>query len=130
MNDKVKKETKTPTRDDLRAQLLGKAHKPESRIITLWDTEIELRQASLKDIVNANASESAEVNAVNMVVRYAYVPGTNERIFEDADRDVILGWPFGKDMQRLQEVVAELSGITEEKLEEIKEELQDNPLKG
>ena len=119
-----------PTRDELRTLLLGSKHESESKLITLWGIEIELRQASLKDVLKASDTDDAETNAVNMVIRYAYVPGTNERIFEPADKDVILSWPFGEDMQKLQKIVGELTGITEEDLEAAKAEMKDNPLKG
>jgi len=118
------------TRDEIRSQLLGTSHKPKCKLITIWGIEIELRQASLRDILKASGSDDVEVNAVNMVVRYAYMPGTNTRIFEDTDRNVILGWPFGEDMQKLQAAVAELTGISEATIEKAKEELKDNPLKG
>jgi hypothetical protein len=118
--------TKSLSRKEIRAKLLGDKHSPKSKLISLWGIDIELRQASLKDILQAQQTDDDVANAVRMIIRYAYVPGTDERVFEEADRDTILGWPFGQELVDLQMAIAELTGVDISKAEE---ELKENPLK-
>ncbi len=105
-------ETPTPlTRDDLRAKLLGNAPKPETRQITLFGTEIELRQPTLAAILASQDISDAKERMADMIIQYAFVPGTLEPIFESTDKAVILNWPFGEDILHLQTVIGELTGI-------------------
>jgi len=113
-------------RKAIRAALLGKRHEPKSKIINIWGIDLELRQASLSTMLDAQVSEDTKVNAVNMIIRYSYVPGTDELVFEDTDRDEILSWPFGEELQLLQDTVMELTGVD---IDGAEEELKENPLK-
>lgn len=95
-------------RRSIRDQILST--KAETRILSLFGTEVELRQPDLREIMNYNSQEDRSAAAADMVIRYLYVPGTNVRIFEDSDVDAVLNLPFGPDMQRLQKAVNELTG--------------------
>ncbi len=99
------------TRDDLRNALLGSAPKPESQVIMLFGVEVELRQPNLASIMKARAEGDDTTRAIDMIIEYAYVPGTDEHVFETADRDTIKTWPFGKDLANLNAVIAELTGV-------------------
>ncbi len=59
-----------------------------------------------------------------MLVRYCYVPGTDERVFDPADVDAILAFPFGPDFVKIQEAITELTGLD---MTEAEEELKKNP---
>ena len=129
MNAKVEpvpKETKTvpPTRDELRAILIGNKVKPEFELITIFGVEVEFRQPSFGDLMKVREIGDEGTRAVEMIIQYAYVPGTNDRVFEDSDRDIILGWPFGKDLVKVNSVIAKLTGID---IEAIEEELESDP---
>lgn len=119
--------TNSPTRKDIRNALLGKGPKPDTRVIELFGFEIELRQPSLGDIMRARETEDPAARAADMIIKYAYVPGTNERVFDDADRDQILKWPFGKDLARLNTAIVELTGVD---IEEAEKDLKTDPLGG
>ncbi len=106
------------TRDDLRGRLLGTKAKPKSEIVTLFGEEIELRQPSFGSMLDAREIADTKTRTIEMIVQYAYVPGTDEHIFEDTDRDMILGWPFGEEVLEIQNAIARLSGIDIEALEE------------
>ncbi len=109
---------KVLTRDDLRGRLLGTKTKPKSEIVTLFGEKIELRQPSFGSMLDAREIADTKTRTIEMIVQYAYVPGTDEQVFEDTDRDTILGWPFGEDILEVQNVIARLSGIDIEALEE------------
>ncbi len=106
------------TRDDLRGRLLGTKAKPKIEMVTLFGEDVELRQPSFGSMLDAREIADTKTRTIEMIVQYAFVPGTDERIFEDTDRDVILGWPFGEDVLEIQNAIARLSGIDIEALEE------------
>jgi hypothetical protein len=130
MNEVVKNVASTPlTRKELRAALIGKRHAVESDTMTLFGVEIELRQPTLKAILNAREEDDVEKRTTDVFIRYAYVPGTDERIFEDTDRAAILEWPFNNDLIVIQEKIAKLTGV-DLGADEAEEELKSDPLEG
>ena len=115
------------TRDELRKALLGTAPKPESKVITMFGVELELRQPNLGAIMKAREETDQATRAIDMIIEYAFVPGTDEHVFEMTDRDVIKNWPFGKDLTKLNAAIAELTGVD---VEAAVEGLRDDPLEG
>ncbi len=116
-----------PTREQLRAGLVGSTPKGKSKLIQLYGFEIELRQPSLKAILKTRDAKDDTERAVDMIIEYAYVPGSDEKIFEDTDRDHILRWPFGEDLAKLNEAIADLTGVD---IKQAMEELENDPLEG
>jgi hypothetical protein len=114
------------TREELRDRLLGHAPKPVVKTMSLFGCEIDLRQPTLRSILAAQEIDSAEERAANMMITFAFVPGTSEKIFEEADKEMILNWPFGEDLQAVQTAIAELTGVN---IGEAEEELKTDPLK-
>ncbi len=102
---------KALTRDQLRAQLLGANQRSASKLITIYGVEIELRQPTLKAIMEARDEDNNAARAAGMIIEYAFVPGTDEHIFEDTDRDIILNWPYGEDLTALNIAIADLTGV-------------------
>ena len=113
------------TRDQVRAQLIGKKHKPKSTLITLFGVEVELRQPTLAAILNAREEESEQKRTTDVFLNYAFVPGTDEKVFEEGDRDTILNWPFTEELVEVQIAIARLTGID---LGVAEEELKADPL--
>ena len=113
------------TRDELRTALLGNAPKPDSVLITMFGVELELRQPNLGAILKARAEGDDATRAIDMIIQYAYVPGTNDQVFEDTDRAAMLNWPFGKDITELNNAIAKLTGID---IDVAVEELSNDPL--
>ena len=113
------------TRDDLRAKLLGQAPKPQIKTMSLFGQEIELRQPTLGAILDAQGIDDDKIRTVTLIIEYAYVPGTDERIFEEADTNVILSWPFGEELVEIQVAIAGLTGVD---ISAAEEKLKDNPL--
>lgn len=87
--------------------------KPKSKIVDAFGIKMEIRQPSLKVILESQnvSAEERNTTIALMLVKYAFVPGTTERIFDDVDVDSILGLPFGEDMQAIQDAMNELVGI-------------------
>jgi len=119
------REKKKLTRDQLRSGLLGNNIKAKSKVITVFGFEMELKQPTFGDIMDARQIEDTKVQAAHLIINYAYIPGTNERIFEEGDMDAILGWPFSADLMLLQQTIGDLSSLNVEVAIEV---MQDTPL--
>lgn len=115
----------TLTRDQIRAALLGKTPLAKSKLINVFGIDLELRQPSLGSIMDTRENDDAKARAADMIVKYAYVPGTDELVFEATDRDLILRWPFGEDLLALQTAITELTGLD---IDAAVEDLRENPL--
>jgi len=101
----------TSKRNELRAKLLGNAPKPKTELITLFGAEVELRQPTLATIMEMSDEADNKQRSVDMFLKYAYVPGTDELVFEKADSAVILNWPFGDELLAMQQAVGRLTGL-------------------
>ena len=100
-----------PTRDELRAELIGKRHAPTSEVLTLFGQEVELRQPTLQAILEMRDDVDEKSRTVQMLLEYTYVPGTDELLFEKGDTSSILAWPFGTDLVKVQVAIARLTGV-------------------
>jgi hypothetical protein len=118
--------TNKPSRDQIREKVLG-AVKAKSIEVDLFGITIELRQPTLKSILEAQEVESTTARMAQMIVNYAHVPGTDEHVFDEADIPMILSWPFGDDLMRLQKAITTLTGVDIAKSEA---ELSEHPLEG
>jgi hypothetical protein len=119
------------TRDALRAKVLGNAPKLGSIIVPFNGEQIELRQQTLRVAMASYENEkqvSAAERAARLVVDYAYIPGTNERVFEVADIPVLLEMPFGPEWVEIQRSISKLMGVTEEDVARVEEQLNKSPL--
>ncbi len=123
--DETSDMAKPVTRDEIRAVLLGKTPLAKSMLITVYGCEIELRQPTLASIMSTREIDDPKIRATEMIIKYAYVPGTDDYVFEDTDRDAILKWPFGEDLLTLQQAITELTGLD---IDAAKEELGKDPL--
>lgn len=117
--------TKALTRDEMRKALLGNAPKPTHKTVTLFGIDLELRQPTLGGILEAQDIEDPKARAIDTIVKYSYVPGTDELVFEMTDKDVILSWPFTEELVTIQVAVADMTGVD---IAEAEKELKDVPL--
>jgi hypothetical protein len=97
-------------RDKLRAKVLA-TRTPTTKIIKFFGENIEIRQPNLAAILEARDSTERESALINILMMYAYVPGTDEKIFEEADKDSLLALPFGGDFVALTEAMQELTNV-------------------
>ena len=102
--------TTNATRDAIRSKILGST-KAKSMICEFFGTQVEIRQPSLGEILLAEEAATKSEQAVAMVVKYCYVPGTDEKVFEDSDYEALLQLPFGEDFVRVQKAIAQLSDV-------------------
>jgi hypothetical protein len=86
--------------------------KPETRNLHIFGCDVEVRQPTLEEVIAYQNSEDKTRAAAGIIQRYVYVPGTGERVFEEADLDRIRRMPFGRDMNVLQEAINDLMGLS------------------
>jgi len=125
MNDQTKQVKVPLTRDQIRAKVFSKI-KPRIIDINVFGVDIELHQPTLKAILEAQDTEDTGTRMAQMIINYAYVPGTTTRVFDEADAPMILTWPFGDDLIRLQKAITLLTGVDVTGAEK---EVTESPLK-
>lgn len=113
------------TRDDIRAALIGSTPEAKRATIEVFGVKLDLIQPKFGDIMAAREELNAAKRAADLIIQYACIPGTNDTVFEDSDREMILRWPFGEDLVKLQETIAELTGLN---IDDEEEGLKANPL--
>lgn len=99
-----------PDRDEIRKQLFAKKER-KTVLLTLWDTEIELRQPTVGEMLDQSQETDQRVMISSFLIRQSYIPGTNEKVFDDADEDGILNWPYGKWVADITEALRELTDL-------------------
>lgn len=98
------------TRDELRAKVLA-TKLPKTKLVTFFGAEIELRQPKLRDILKAQENPDRQASVIQTLVQYAYVPGTDERLFEETDEEALKEQPFGEDFVAISQALAELTQV-------------------
>lgn len=86
------------------------ASKPQVEIVTWNGQDIELRQPSLGAVLDRNSEDvDRKVMIAQMLVELAFVPGTNEHVFEEGDIPILIDLPFNADFQAVNAAITRLS---------------------
>lgn len=97
-------------RDELRGQIFA-----ESKLniipVLFFGAKIELRQPQLQDILAAQKSEDRESAVIETLIEYAFIPGTEEKVFEPGDAAGLKAKPFGADFLRISKALEELTEV-------------------
>lgn len=108
--------TEMTLRDNIRTKIFNsEANMQRKKVIDFLGAQIEVRQPLVDDVMAAAEEEDGGI--ITMLVRYAYVPGTNDRVFEVEDGAALRAMPFGKDMALFLEAVKDLSDLDLKKQE-------------
>ncbi len=88
------------TKAEIRDKTIGAAKVFKSRKIEYDDVEIEIREPTVKawgDILRNVTTEEGKMEfdeyLVWSIISCSYVPGTDEKVYEEADHDLLLGMP-------------------------------------
>lgn len=100
----------TMTREEVRAKILA-TRPPEKRIVNFFDVEIELRQPLLGDVLKAADQNDREAAVIDTLIKYAYLPGTDELVFEAGDAAAFKQMPFGPDFMAVNEALEAMMKI-------------------
>lgn len=104
------KEKVVSARDKIRAQIFTQK-KFETKELKIFGVVVEIRQPTLGMILTAQEEANRQLSVMKLLIGYCFVPGTDERVFEDADLDSVMKLPFDEDMMKLNEVIMEMTGI-------------------
>jgi len=124
----AKPKARKATRDEIRARIFSSdVFKREE--IEAFGITIEIRQTTLGRVLELQAKlETDRTKAIGLsFLEFCYVPGTDERLFDEADLDGILALPFGEDFQKVQDVINKLMGVSEKAIQDAEGNLQDTP---
>jgi hypothetical protein len=107
-------------RDKIRTATLGAKKRYSSEIVDFNDVQIEVRQLSIADRNDymTKALDATGKNAdilklqINSVIVSSYVPGTDEKVFEDTDYEVISKSIAGGYADVLWEAIQRLNNFT------------------
>lgn len=98
------------TREEIRAKILA-THTPKSVAVELFGTTIELRQPILEDVIKAQSQEDRTRGIVDVLIKQAYVPDTNEKVFTEEDADQLCTLPMGADILRVAQALESLTEV-------------------
>lgn len=98
------------TRDTIRGKIFA-SKEFDKRIVDFFGEKIELRQPSLGLVLQVQDEEDRKSAVIDTLVKYAYVPGTDEKVFESGDEDSLLALPFGPDFIRVSNALEELTKV-------------------
>jgi hypothetical protein len=97
-------------RDELRGKIF--AHRAlKSEVVTIFGQEVEIRQPTMGQLLGARDEPDRRKAIVNLMIEYTYVPGTNERVFEDGDFESIISMPFGDDLAKVNQAINRLTSV-------------------
>jgi len=92
--------------------------KPKSEIVELFGQKVEFRQAPLTDTVRSTISpddpEQAKDPAwsiASMIVKFAYVPHTDIKVFDPGDIPELVKAPFSEELQTISKIISRLVGV-------------------
>jgi hypothetical protein len=100
--------TKAATRDELRSAFLDAPI--ESELIDYRGFQIELRPQELGDLLQYREASNDDTIMARAIIAHCWVPGTNERIFDDADIPQIMKVKMTADMRRLTTKITKMLG--------------------
>lgn len=115
MADEAKTQKAAPTRDATRAKIFAAENKQgESVLLKFFGTEIELKQPSIGEIqkFGENVVDGGRIPFAQILVDYAYVPGTTEKVFELGDIESLNQLPFNADIQAVVDTIEQFTNLS------------------
>lgn len=105
--------------NDLRAKIFSSAnHELKREVIDFFGSKIEVRQPTLSEAIDMSMKQDEMGSATLFVLtHFCYVPGTDQRVFSDADNDSLKGLPAGKWVQDLGNAFSRVQGTSVETTE-------------
>jgi hypothetical protein len=94
----------SPNRDALRSAILGE--RPTSSIVTLDNgMEIEVREGAVGSTLDAVSVTDLKKRMARMLIEACYVPGTNDKVFEETDFDALMQLPASGTYTKLMNAI-------------------------
>lgn len=91
-------------RDKLRSKVFSE--KAKVILIDLDDgQQIEVRQPTIGMLLDVVSLEDLKSRMSQMLIKTCYVPGTNEKVFDESDKDILMELPQGGVYQKLIDTI-------------------------
>jgi hypothetical protein len=82
----------------------------KSEIVTFFGEEIEIRQSTIGRMLD-RAEDMSNGNAlINVLLNYAYLPGTELPMFDDTDVETLKNQPYGADFEGVMAAFNRITG--------------------
>lgn len=100
-------------REQLRAQIFQESNrKPKSKVVKFYGVDVEVRQPLVVDVLEDRSDDGDKrIAMLRLAIKYSYVPGSDDRIFEDGDYDSLKTMPLDESFQNVFEAINTLSSI-------------------
>lgn len=103
------------SRNDIRAAMFSQERKKAaSEEITLFGEKVELRQPTLAQVnrlARASANDTKVPHVVRVLIEYCYIPGTDEKVFEEGDANMLAEMPSGSWLNDFNTALEKLAGV-------------------
>lgn len=101
---------------DMKSRMFSAQNKQRKfKRVMFFGEEVEIKQSSLGQVVAmANMKDDDDNDqgvAIYVLLNYAYVPGTEERVFDESDVEQLKSMPFGEDFNNITDAWREITGI-------------------
>ena len=97
------------TRDSILQGIFSKGSRFKRKRIKFMGEEIDIRQPTLSQIMDVTDNMSDQDRVIATLIEYAYVPGTDEKVFDETHKEMLMGLPFNDDFTEVSNAVVELS---------------------
>lgn len=97
-------------RSELRKNLF-KSRKLKSKTISIRGTDLEIRQPTIGQSLELGPDMPRKEALFRALVMYCFVPGTDEPVFEEGDRDEVMSWPVEAWFNDLNQALVELTDV-------------------
>ncbi|KAH0537061.1 hypothetical protein GP486_008842 [Trichoglossum hirsutum] len=98
------------TREELRAAMLA-MKEPKVEKVKFLGMDIDLRQPTVGGMADMQRVQVGQNGLVIAVIQYACVPGTQDRIFEADDFDMLQNMPFDASWADVANAVGRLTSV-------------------
>ena len=97
---------------DLRGAILASGNTLGRRKLVKFNGhDIEIKQPSIGQML-AMEQDADKFGFVEILIEHAYVPGTNEKVFEPINREELMSLPFTVDCRKVVAVLEELVNLS------------------
>ncbi len=111
--------SKMLTRDEIRAATIGAKKHFRTKIIQFNGVDVEIRQPTLRErrtLQEKCLDDKGNVDLFEFllwaVIVNTYVPGTKEKVFDDADYEALLSEPIGGFVDRYSDSISDLMNVS------------------
>jgi hypothetical protein len=111
------------TKNEIRSKIFDSKNKIyKSTVVMFFGTKLELRQPSLKDVMGEEdlpegVKQDPLEKALSVLLKYAYVPGTDDKVFDISDIESLGELPFGEDFNNAVTEFNKLANVNVDKTE-------------